>query len=57
MLYIIEIRKEQEIKYNIKHFINISIKKLFIFKKYFFRQPPKNFENPQKNFLEKNFDS
>ena len=39
----IEIRKEQEIKYNIKHFINISIKKLFIFKKYFFPPPAQEF--------------
>ena len=58
MLYMVEIRKEQEIQiYNIKNSININIKKLFIFKKNIFPPPPKNSESPHKNFFEKNFDS
>ena len=35
--------KNKEFKYNIKHFININIKKLFIFKKHFSPPPPQEF--------------
>ena len=48
------IRKEQGIQIYYQNSINISIKKLFIFLKNFFRHPPpKILKAPTKIFLEK----
>ena len=40
----------KEFKYSIKNPININVKKLLTFKKYFPPAPPKDFETPWKIF-------
>ena len=50
----VEIRKEQGIKYDIKNFININIKKLLFFKTIFSTIPLRILKAPQKFFGKKN---